>query len=155
MTRPDRARWLLDQYPDLSTSCCMRGKRRSVKYSLTCEDIERMPCPDWKNIAVLDFKPGFKAFANIEVYTGIKQFLCNLQEHKLFHVDFFCINDDIAESEAYPVFYKTLEWQRLIRILDTHKMTGNVNLEIAVRFTKGQDIDIINMSSYNFIIKFY
>jgi len=143
---------LLDH--QLPSACCMRGRHHSVKYTLTCLDKERMPCPDWKNIIVLDFKPGFRAFANMEVYTGIEQFLCNYQENKLFHIDFSCTNDSIAESESYPVFYKTLEWQRLIRMLDTLKLVpGTVALEISMRFTKGQDIGIIKISSYNFIIK--
>jgi len=129
---------------DESTSCCMRGKQHSIEYTLTCTNKERIPCPDWKNITFLDFKPGFRAFANMEVYTGIEEFLCNLQEHKHFHIDFF-------EKFGSQVFYKTTEWQCLIRMLDTHKIVGNIDLEIVVQFTKGQDIN--NVSSYNFIVK--
>jgi hypothetical protein len=136
-----------------SQGCAIWGNHKEIpQFRNLCSHEEyTLTPPSWENIIHLDVKCHIGTFYNAEICTYIEQFLCNSQEHKVLHLDFFSY--DIRTKETIPVFYKTRDWKRIVKILNTYEVVGNVELEVVMQFVAGHDIELIKVQSYDFIIK--
>ena len=143
-----------DHVTDLeSQRCSIWGNQKEIpQFRNLCsyEEYTLTP-PSWKNIMLLDVKCNIGTFYNVEICTHIEQFLCNSQEHKVLHLDFFSY--DPIPKITIPVFYKTRDWKRIVNILNTYEVVGNVELEVIMRFQKGHDIELTKLQSNEFVIK--